>query len=161
MKFNPTLFALYLVIFMLSACKPDGSKNLINGKANKHIDEVTKTRNYGDFEYGPWKIDSVGEENSIQERLSQKSPIQVFHFRKSGLFSITEITPKVTNDRVMGNWNSKDDSVFIVSDNGAIAMRYAYKINGQTLTLRGNFHVSENNKKTPIFYLSKYVEGEY
>lgn len=124
--------------------------------------EVSKNKqeeiDHGNFQHGTWKIDSVGENNIIKDRLTEDSIIQVFNFRKNGVFSAMEVTSGKTKDRVIGTWKVANDSVFILGETGKVAMRYGFKINGATLTLNGNFQVSSNNRKKPSFYLSKYAE---
>lgn len=124
-----------------------------------NLKEKTETSGSGGFEYGTWKIDSVGENNVIKDRSSvEDSIIQVFNFRKDGVFSGMEVNPRVTKDRVIGKWKADDDSVFVITEKGNIAMRFAYILDGPKLTLNGNFQISSSNKNKPSFYLSKYVE---
>ena len=145
-------------MLLYASCSSDTN---VKVNANQKV-EISKDKqeeiDNGNFEHGTWKIDSVGENNIIKDRLTEDSTIQVFNFRKDGVFSAMEVTSRMTKDRVIGTWKVANDSVFILGESGKIAMRYGFKINGSVLTLNGNFQISSNNKKKPSFYLSKYVE---
>lgn len=159
MKNRKTSIVIMSISMLLYASCSSDTNMKVN--ANQEV-EISKDKqeeiDNGNFEHGTWKIDSVGENNSIKDRLIEDSIIQVFNFRKDGVFSAMEVTPRMTKDRVIGKWKVEEDSVFIITEKGNIAMRYGYKLNGSTLTLNGNFQISSNNKKKPSFYLSKYVE---
>lgn len=145
-------------MFLYISCSNEENMNESNNPEKEISKDKKETIELGNFEYGTWKIDSVGENNVIKDRLTQDSTIQVFNFRKDGVFSLMEVTSRMTKDQVIGKWKVEADSVFIISEKGNVAMRYAYEINGTTLTLNGNFQISSNNKKKPSFYLSKFVE---
>jgi hypothetical protein len=143
-------------MLLCASCSGDAH---VKVNANQQV-EILKDKqeeiDNGNFVHGTWKIDSVGENNSVIDRLTKDSIIQVFNFRKDGIFSAMEVTPRMTKDQVIGKWKVEADSVFIISEKGNIAMRYGYEFNGPRLTLNGNFQISANNKKKPSFYLSKY-----
>ena len=150
-----SIYIMFISFLLCAACSSD-----VNLKVNANSDnKILKGKiELGNFEYGTWRIDSVSENNIVIDRLTNKSVIQVFNFRKNGVFSTMEVTPSVTKDQVIGKWKVEKDSVFILGEKGNIAMRYTYEINESTLFLNGNFNVSSNTQKKPSFYLSKYLE---
>ncbi len=145
---------------ILNASCSNETKMKVANNSNVAKEKTIKAEvfDFGNFKYGTWKIDSVGENKVVIDRLIKDTVIQVMNFRKDGVFSSMEVSSRWTKDRVIGNWKVKEDSVFIVTEQGNIAMRYGYEFKGSTLSLNGNFHISSNNKKKPTFYLSKYVE---
>lgn len=140
------------------SCSNNSNLKVNMNQPNESSDINLKEINKGKFEYGTWRIDSVAEDKIIKNRLIKDSNIQVFNFRKDGVFSTMEVTSKKTSDYVFGNWKVENDSIFIFIEKGNLAMSYGFQINGSCLTLNGNFEISSNIKKKPSFYLSKYVE---
>lgn len=64
-------------------------------KVNTHQKvEISKDKqgeiDNGSFKHGTWRIDSVGENKFIKTRLIEDSTIEVFNFRKNGVFSAME-----------------------------------------------------------------------
>lgn len=151
-----TLATISLAMLLFTSCSGErGSKINADHEIENPKKKTEKTEN---FKPGTWKIDSVGENELIKDRLIENSTIQVFNFRKDGVFSTMEVTSGMTKDREIGTWKAAKDSVFILGESGKIAMSYGFKIDGEVLTLKGNFQISSNNGKKPSFYLSKYVE---
>lgn len=146
---------LAIVGTMVYAACSDNSKTVAKKEAIKQDTEELAT---GNFPSGTWRIDSVAENNVIKDRLTTESVVQIFNFRKNGVFSAMEVSPKVTKDRVIGTWKVEHDSLFIINEQGHTTMRYGYTINEATLILKGNFFISANIRKKPTFYLSKYKE---
>jgi hypothetical protein len=125
---------------------------------SKEIKNKSETFDPGNFKCGAWRIDSVGENEQVIDRMSDDSSfIQGFNFRNNGKFSTLEINPGVVKDRVVGSWIIEKDSLYVLSEKGNIAMRYGYEFLKDVLVLKGNFEISSKNKKKPVFYLSKYT----
>ncbi len=110
-----------------------------------------------DFEAGAWRLDSVAEDGVVVRRLISDSTVQVFNFRRDGRLRTMEIRKTSVKELPVGMWNTDSDSLFIVGNNGRIAMRYGYVLQGSTLILHGNFMIATEIQKKPSFYLSKYV----
>jgi hypothetical protein len=149
-----------IIMFNFTSCAGE-SKSNDKTVPKKEVSKIEKPKkNFGDFKYGTWKIDSVGENNIIIDRLTEDSVIQVFNFKYNEVFSAMEVLPTVTKDRPIGTWKVANDSVFIISKSGQVAMRYGFEFIDNTLILKGNFQISSKNKKKPSFYLSKYIKKQ-
>lgn len=144
---------LIAIILLFASCTNQTKTQLATKQPKKEVTEQT-----GDFTPGMWRVDSVAEDNLIKDRLIDKTPKQVFNYEKNSHFSVMEVTEKMTKSSQIGTWKAENDSLFVYSEQGHLAMRFGYSINGNKLTLKGNFPISEYNTKKPVFYLSKYVE---
>lgn len=149
--------ALLLAIVNFSSCTETEDKIEVETKSTP-APEVESTDLNG-FKSGTWKIDSVAENEQVIDRLVGDSVIQVFNFRKEGVFSVMEVLEHRSSDRVLGKWKVHNDQVSILyEETGGKPMIYNFEIDEARLILRGNFEISTQNKKRPTFYLSKYKE---
>lgn len=154
-RITPILFLSMLYFFY--ACNTKNQEEKSN-TISKEIKSKEKTFDPGNFKCGAWRMDSVGENELIIQRMSDDTSfIQGFHFRNNGKFSTLEINPGVVKDKVVGSWIIENDSLYVLSEKGNIAMRYGYEFIKDVLVLKGNFEISSKNKKKPVFYLSKYA----
>ncbi|MCE2712431.1 MAG: hypothetical protein LW688_07820 [Cryomorphaceae bacterium] len=158
-KANKLIIIILATASLITSCSNE-TKMKGETKSNEIQEKNTKSEvvDFGNFKYGTWKIDSVAENKVVIDRLVEDTVIQVMNFRKDGIFSSMEVSSRWTKVRDIGSWKVKKDSVFIVTEQGNIAMRYGYEFKDATLTLNGNFQISSNNEKKPTFYLSKYIE---
>lgn len=145
-------------LFNASCSNETKMKEDTNTKEAQEENIETKVVDFGNFKYGTWKIDSIAENKVIIDRLVKDTIIQVMNFRKDGILSTMEVSNRFTAISVIGKWKVKDDSVFIITEQGKIALRYGFEFKDSTLSLNGKFKISSNNKKKPTLYLSKYVE---
>lgn len=148
-----TYLLLLFIVSLYSSCtsKEDQGKGVL--KQHATTDQIS-------FTHGTWRIDSVGENNQVIDNLVEDSIIQVFNFRKGGVMSAMEVKSTVTEDRQIGKWRIKKDSLYIFNETGNIMMRYGYEIDRSKLVLKGNFPITSTNKKKPTFYLSKYKKNQ-
>lgn len=153
-----SVFILLFSASLFSSCTNRTDTEKTPEPEKKVEEKKAEVQDMGSFKPGTWKIDSVAENNQIVDRLNEKNTIQVFHFRRDGVFAVMEIKTTSASERPTGKWEVKRDSVFVLSENGDVSMSYGYRINGKVLTLNGNFNVSAENKNKPSFYLSKYEE---
>ncbi len=130
--------------------KQDSDTIKTKGPEKKTIDEI------GGFRTGTWRIDSVAENNVIIDRLIDDTLFPVMNFHKTGAFYTLEATSQWAKATPAGTWKIENDSLFILTEKGNVAMRYGFEIKESLLILKGNFNISNNIKKKPTFYLSKY-----
>lgn len=153
-RIAPILFL--SMLFFFYACNTKNQEEKSN-TISKEIKNKVEPFDPGNFKCGAWRMDSVGENELIIQRMFDDTTfIQGFHFRNNGKFSTLEINPGVVKDKVVGSWIIENDSLYVLSEKGNIAMRYGYEFIKDVLVLKGNFEISSKNKKKPVFYLSKY-----
>ena len=102
------------VIFLFSSCNNESTKKV---KAQLNVEKdipttVQKEKN-ASICFGTWRIDSVAENEIVIDRQGNEKKFQLFNFRKSGVFSMMEITPNVKKDKVLGHWKTIGNSILI------------------------------------------------
>ena len=155
------IIVLNSVIFLFSSCK-NGSTKKMNAQMNveKDIPTTPQKEENSSICYGTWRIDSVAENEIVIDRPGNEKKIQLFNFRKSGVFSFMKITPSVKEDRVLGRWEIKGNCILI--ENGAKCMKYRFEFSTpNVLILHGDDQISANNKAKPTFFLTKYQSKKY
>lgn len=158
-KAKKSISSTFHIIFatcLIAACTAENSIK-VNSEEDKEISIDNRMNDNVFSTHESWRIDSVAENNLVIDRLLEDSVSQVFNFRMDGVFSVMEVTPKITKDRVIGKWKVENDSVFIFGKKGNIVMQYGITFNEDLLSLNGN-QISAQNKNRPSFYLSKYIE---
>ena len=147
---------LLLLVGNFSSCTETVEK--IDAETKQTAAPEIESADMNGFKSGTWRIDSVAENQQIIDRLVGDSVIQVFNFRKEGVFSVMEVMEHSSSDRVLGKWKVHNDEISIIYETGGKTMTYNFEIDEARLTLHGNFEISTQNKKKPTFYLSKYSE---
>lgn len=144
------------MLYFFNACDTKNQEEK-SESISKEIKNKSETFDPGNFKCGAWRIDSLGENEQVIHRVhNDTSLIQVFNFRKDGNFLVLEISPGEEKCRPLATWRVENDSFYVLSEKGNIAMRYGYEFIKDVLVLKGNFEISSKNKKKPVFYLSKY-----
>jgi hypothetical protein len=149
------------VIFLFSSCNNESTKK-VKAQLNVEKDIPTKVQKEKNASicFGTWRIDSVAENEIVIDRQGNEQKFQLFNFRKSGVFSMMEITPNVKKDKVLGHWKTIGNSILI--ENGDKFMKYRFEFsNPNVLILHGEYQISSNNTAKPTFFLTKYQVKRY
>lgn len=153
MKNLSLLVASLLILF--SCTNKDEKNNQLNEKRVEKRKEKVITKK--DF-IGIWRIDSIGENNIVTQRMNNDSThFQAFFFTFDYKIIVTQKEGQNEKNFVIGDFIVFNDSVFFLDEKyNKIAFRYKYEFFGnKQLKLMSGTNVSENNLAKPMLILKK------
>jgi hypothetical protein len=107
---------------------------------------------------GIWRIDSIGENNIVTQRMNNDSThFQAFFFTFDYKIMLTQKEGQDEKNFVIGDFIVFNDSVFFLDEKyNKIAFRYKYEFFGNNqLKLMSGTSVSENNPAKPLLFMKK------